>query len=148
MYAASGAGGVLASAGAARWPAPGRPVGAIWAAWAGAGLGAVALGLAPRLWMAVVFAGLTWSGVTYGNVLWFPLMQRLVPPGLLGRASSVDWMMSLSLAPLGTIAGGAAAELVGVRLALVLGGAVAAATGGVLLMPAVTEPDRRPAIES
>jgi len=143
MYAASGAGGVLTSLCVARRPAPRRRVAAIWAGWSGAGLAAVGLGLAPWLWLAVVFAGLTWSGVTYGNVLWFPLMQQEVPARLLGRASSVDWMLSLALAPAGTIAGGAVAALAGVRLALVLGGSVAAATGAVLLLPAVTEPDRR-----
>jgi MFS transporter, DHA3 family, tetracycline resistance protein len=138
LYSASGAGGALASVLAARWPAPRRPVTAIWAAWAGAGLAAVALGLAPRVWAAVVFAGLTWCGVTYGNILWFPLMQRNVPADMLGRASSVDWALSLALAPLGTIAAGAAAGLAGIRATLIAGGAVAAATGAVLLNPAVT----------
>jgi predicted MFS family arabinose efflux permease len=143
MYAASGAGGVLTSLYVARRPAPRRRVAAIWAGWSGAGLAAVGLGLAPWLWLAVVFAGLTWSGVTYGNVLWFPLMQEEVPANLLGRASAVDWMLSLALAPAGTIAGGAVAALAGVRLALVLGGSVAAAMGGVVLLPVVTEPGRR-----
>ena len=131
---AAGEGGALA----ARWPAPRRPVTASWAAWAGAGLAAVALGLAPRVWVAVVFAGLTWCGVTYGNILWFPFMQRNVPAGMLGRVSSVDWVLSLALAPLGTIAAGAAAGLAGVLATLIAGGAVAAATGAVLLNPAVT----------
>jgi hypothetical protein len=143
MYAASGAGGVAASLYAARRPAPRRRVGAIWAAWAGAGLAAVGLGLAPWLWLAVLFAGLTWCGVTYGNILWFPLMQAEVPPGLLGRASSVDWMLSLALAPAGTITGGVLAALAGARFALVLGGSMAAATGAVLLVPGVTDPDRQ-----
>ncbi|MGH3149699.1 MAG: MFS transporter [Streptosporangiaceae bacterium] len=138
LYSASGAGGALASVLAVRWPAPRRPVVAIWAAWAGAGLAAVLLGLAPRVWVAVVFAGLTWCGVTYGNIVWFPLMQRNVPADMLGRASSVDWALSLALAPLGTIAAGAAAGLAGVRATLIVGGAVAAATGAVLLNPAVT----------
>ncbi len=143
MYSASGAGGALASVAAARWPAPRRRIATIWAAWSGTGLAAVGLGLAPWLWLALVFAGLAWAGVTYGNVLWFPLMQREVPGDMLGRASSVDWMLSLALAPLGTIAGGAVAGLAGVRLALIIGGSIAAATGSVLLVPGVTEPDRR-----
>jgi hypothetical protein len=143
MYAASGVGGALASVGAARWPAPRRRVATIWAAWSGAGLAAVGLGLAPSLWVALAFAGLAWAGVTYGNVLWFPLMQQEVPGDILGRASSVDWMLSLALAPLGTIAGGAVAGLAGARLALIIGGSVAAATGSVLLIPGVTDPDRR-----
>jgi MFS family permease len=142
MYGASGAGGVLTSLYAARRPAPRRRVTTIWAAWAGAGVAAVGLGLAPWLWLATLFAGLAWAGVTYGNLLWFPLMQQEVPAGLLGRASAVDWMLSLALAPIGTVAGGALAAVAGVRLALVLGGSVAAAMGAVLLVPGVTDPDR------
>ena len=138
----SGVGGVLASACAARWP-PTRRVRAIWIAWAGAGLAAIALGLSPWLWLAIIFAGVVWFGATYGDVVWFPLMQREVPPDMLGRVSSVDWMTSLALAPLGTIAGGAVAAVVGVPLTLIIGGAMAAATGSVLLIPAVTDPDRR-----
>ncbi|MBO0822259.1 MAG: MFS transporter [Actinobacteria bacterium] len=145
MYSASGVGGALASLIAGRLPAPRRPVLAIWAAWAGAGLAAVVLGAAPWPWLAVIFAGLTWSGVTYGNVQWFPLIQREVPTELLGRVSSVDWMLSLGLTPVGAAMAGIAATLIGARLTLVIGGVAAAAAGGILLIPAVTEPDRRPA---
>lgn len=143
MFAASGVGGALASMYAARRPAPRRRVGTMWAAWAGAGAAAAALGLAPHLWVAIALAMATWFGVTYGNILWFPLMQQEVPPELLGRASSVDWMFSLALAPLGSAVGGVLATLFGVRPTLMLGGVIAAATGVVLLVPRVTEPDRR-----
>ncbi len=56
------------------------------------------------------------AGLMFGNVLWSPMMQELVPPELLGRASSVDWLMSLSLSPLGVIVGGAAAGVIGTRI--------------------------------
>ena len=46
-------------------------------------------------------------GSMYGNILWSPIMQELVPPELLGRASSVDWLVSLSLSPLGVLVSGA-----------------------------------------
>jgi hypothetical protein len=69
-------------------------------------------------------------------------MQAEVPPGLLGRVSSVGWTLSLALAPAGMIAAGVAATLAGVRFALVLGGSTAAARGAVLLVPGVTDPDR------
>lgn len=143
MFAASGVGGALASVYAARRPAPRRRVGAMWAAWAGAGAAVAALGLAPHLWVAIALAMATWFGVTYGNILWTPLMQQEVPPELLGRASSVDWMFSLALTPLGSVVGGVLATFLGVRPTLVIGGVIAAATGVVLLVPRVTEPDRR-----
>jgi hypothetical protein len=106
-------------------------------------LAVAGLGLAPWLWLGVGCAGLAWFGITYGNVVWLPLLQREVPGRLLGRVSAVDWVLSLALAPVGTIAGGALAGLAGVRLTLVVAGSTAAATGSVLLLPGVTGPDRR-----
>lgn len=101
------------------------------------------MGLVPWLWLATVFAGMTWGCSTYGNILWFPLLQQETPPDLLGRVSSVDWLFSLALSPLGPIAGAAVAAAIGVRLTLIAGGLVAAGTGTVLLIPGVTDPDRR-----
>jgi predicted MFS family arabinose efflux permease len=145
LLAAGGAGGTLASIIAGRQPRLRRRVTCIWLAWAGAGFAAAAMGIAPWLWLAAVFAGLTMAGITYGNVVWLPLLQQEVPPGLLSRVSSVDWLLSLGLAPLGTLAAGAAAGALGARVTLIAGGLAAAATGSVLLLPGVTEPDRREA---
>ncbi|HEY5361547.1 MAG TPA: MFS transporter [Streptosporangiaceae bacterium] len=143
MYAASGAGGALASLVAARRQPPVRRVATIWTAWTAAGLCGVVIGLSAWLWMSVLFAGLTWGLATYGNILWLPLIQQATPPELLGRVSSVDWMFSLALSPLGTIAGGAAAGAIGIRLTLIAGGALATAAGAVLLIPGVRDPDKQ-----
>jgi MFS transporter, DHA3 family, tetracycline resistance protein len=145
VYAASGCGGALASLFAARRPAPARKVAAIWAAWAGAGLSTLCVGLSPSIYLSAVFVGVTWALMSYGNIIWTPLLQRETPADMLGRVSSIDWLFSLALMPLGTIAGGAAVAAIGVRLTLISSGAIAAATGSVLLIPGVTSPDRREA---
>jgi DHA3 family tetracycline resistance protein-like MFS transporter len=144
LYAANGAGSALASLYVKRRGAPRRRLASIWAAWAGAGVAAALMGLSPWAWLATFFAGALWFGMTYGNVLWFPLLQEEVPPALLGRVSSVDWLLSLSLSPVGAVLGGAAVGVTGVRPAVILGGVLAAAAAGVLLIPGVREPDRRP----
>lgn len=142
MYAANGAGGVLASLYIKRWGAPRQKVGAILATWAGAGLAAVFVGLSPWPWLAILFTGIMWFSLTYGNVLWFPLMQERVPSELLGRVSSVDWLLSVALNPLGTIAGGILAGSAGIRLTIIVGGAMAAAvTGSVIAIPKVRNPE-------
>jgi hypothetical protein len=69
-------------------------------------------------------------------------MQELVPPELLGRASSVDWLMSLSLSPLGVIVGGAAAGVIGTRMTMVIGGGISACLIGILFVPGVRDPER------
>ena len=146
MYAANGTGGALASVFVRYRGAPRQRVVPILASWAGAGLAAVFLGLSSETWLAVLFAGIMWFSLTYGNVLWFPLLQEKVPAGLLGRVSSVDWMFSLALNPLGAIMGGISATVVGIPLTIVLGGAIAAAaTGGVVAIPGVRNPDMTPA---
>lgn len=146
IYATNGAGGALASLYVRRRGAPRKRIGAIWAALVGAGISTLFLGLSPSIWMAAFFAGTLWGGATYGNILWLAMLQEEVPAELLGRVASLDWMLSLALSPLGMIAGGAAAGAVGVRMTLILSGALAACTGGVILVPKVREPDRRRAV--
>src|SRR5262249_29767832 len=126
IYASNGAGGVLASLYVKRRGAPRRRIAAIWIALAGGALGCVFLGLSPSIWIAIIFAGVLWGGATYSNILWLAMIQEEVPTELLGRVASLDWMLSLALSPLGTIAGGVAASLVGIRMTLILGGAIAA----------------------
>jgi MFS family permease len=143
LYAACGGGGVLASLVATRRGTPPRRVTTMWATWAAAGTCVAFVGLSPWLWMSVLSAGVAWALVNYGNILWFPLIQQETPPELLGRVSSVDWLFSLAFSPLGMIGAGAAAAAIDVRLTLIAGGAIAAATGGVILIPGVTDPDKR-----
>jgi MFS family permease len=143
MYAASGSGGALASLFTASRPTPVRRVAAIWTAWAAAGVSTMCFGLSPLIWMSAVFAGITWGLVTYGNIIWTPLVQKETPSDILGRVSSVDWLFSLALIPLGTIIGGAVVAAIGTRLTLILSGAIAAVTGTVVLIPGVTDPDKR-----
>lgn len=85
---------------------------------------------------------MTYGLLMYGNVLWSPLMQELVPPALLGRASSVDWLVSLGLSPLGILVGGAAAGLIGTRTTMLIGACIAMLTCGVLFVPGVRDPER------
>jgi predicted MFS family arabinose efflux permease len=138
IYAANGAGGALASLYITRYGAPRKRIAAIWGALSGSGVGTVLLGISPSIWIAMIFAGLLWAAATYGNTLWLATIQETVPAELLGRVMSLDWLVSLALAPLGTLAGAG-----GVRTALVVGGTVAACCGIVVVMPSVREPDRR-----
>jgi hypothetical protein len=86
---------------------------------------------------------MTWGLATYGNIIWLSMIQQETPPILLGRISSIDWLFSLALGPLGAVVGGAAALAIGVRLTLMAGGAITAATGTVLLIPGMTDPDKQ-----
>jgi len=147
MVAASGAGAVLTSLIAALRPPPRRPVTSLWTAWIFAGILAAAVGLSPWLWLAVALSGLSWGMSSLGNIIWLSTMQARTPATLLGRVSSIDWLFSLALTPLGTIAAGAAVPVIGVRATAVIGGLIAAAVGAILLIPGVADP-ANPAAET
>jgi hypothetical protein len=142
--AAGGAGGLAAVLFVGRRGLPQRPVTAMWGGWAAAGLLAACLGLASDVWEAAPLFAIGAALLMYGNALWTPLMQRLVPRRLLGRASSVDWLVSIALSPLGIIAAGAVAAKIGTRDTIILGGVLASASGVCLLVPGVRDPDREP----
>lgn len=146
--AAGGAGGLVGVVVAGRQGLPRRPVSAIWAGWAVGTAIAACLGVAPTVWSAALLSAASFGLVQYGNALWFPLMQRLVPGRLLGRASSVDWLVSLALTPLGVVAAGAISAAVGVRATILGGGALGVASALVLLIPGVRDPDRQSAARS
>jgi MFS family permease len=142
VLAAGGLGGLVMTLLVARFGSPRLRITTMWCGWAVSGAGIIGLGVAPNVWFAgacmLVVSGL----LTFGNVLWYPMFQELVPPELLGRASSVDWMVSLALTPLGVLVGGAAAGVIGVRLTMVIGGTTALLLCAVLFVPGVRDPER------
>jgi MFS family permease len=143
VIASAGAGGVIASLVAARMGAPRHRVTVMWLGWGLAGAAVACLGLAPDAWVAGLLVAVAWALIMYGNVLWNPLMQERVPAELLGRASSVDWLVSFAGSPVGIVVAGVAAGSVGPRAVLLAGGCVAALMALVLMVPGVREPDQR-----
>lgn len=60
------------------------------------------------------------------NLIWTNMLQEYVPPHLLGRVSSVDYLGSYSLLPIGFAVGGWAIERFGPQPVFVIGGACTA----------------------
>jgi Transmembrane secretion effector len=141
-FAAAGAGGLLAAVVAGRLGSPRRRMSVIWAAWATAGVAVAGVGVAPDVIVVATCGAITFFGLTYGNLLWGALMQMAVPGPMLGRASSVDWLFSICLSPLGVVFAGALASSIGVRATVLVGAAVAAASCLVVFVPGVRDPDR------
>ena len=140
-FAAGGAGGLLAAAVAGRFGSPKRRMSVIWAAWALASVAVAGVGVAPDVAVVAVCAAVTFFGITYGNLLWAALMQAAVPAQMLGRASSVDWLFSISLSPLGLVFAGALAGSIGVRATVLLGAGLGALSCLVVFVPGVRDPD-------
>jgi predicted MFS family arabinose efflux permease len=141
-FAAAGVGGLVAAFVAGRFGSPRRRMSAIWAAWALSSFSLVGIGFAPNVFVVAACGAVTYFGLEYGNLLWGTLMQAAVPRNMLGRASSVDWLFSICLSPLGLVFAGGLAGTIGARDTVLLGAGLAAAACGVVFLPGVRDPDQ------
>jgi DHA3 family tetracycline resistance protein-like MFS transporter len=87
---------------------------------------------------------------TAGTVVWATVKQRHVPSSMLGRVSSLDWMISIGLLPISFALTAPVAGVFGVRATLIGAGLVGAAiTLAALFLPGMRaiegagEPSRR-----
>jgi len=144
IYAGSGIGGVLASLYGRRSASPARPLLVMWLALAVGSLSVCLLGGSPVVWVAVLCSATMWAGITYGNIVWFTLLQERVPSELLGRIMSLDLLSSIAMGPVAFFLGGLGAHRFGARTTLIAGGLVALACGVVAFVPRVLEPDPLP----
>lgn len=141
-FGAVGVGGLLAAVVAGRLGSPRRRMTMIWTAWGGASMALVGVGLAPDVAVVAVCGAITYFGLTYGNLLWRALMQSAVPARMLGRASSVDWLFSSCLSPLGVLFAGALSGSIGVRATVLVGAGLSALACLVVFVPGVRDPER------
>ena len=66
-----------------------------------------------ELWQALLVSFVTQALFQLGQVTWTTLLQTLVPRRLLGRVTSVDWMVSTGLVPVSFALTGPIAEAFG-----------------------------------
>lgn len=76
---------------------------------------------------------------TAGTIVWATAKQRHVPQQLLGRVSSLDWLISIGLLPLSFALTGPASAAIGVQATLIAAGAL----GGVITFIALLLPGMR-----
>jgi len=84
----------------------------------------VVIGFTHQLWVMVIalfVCGFLFSGA---QVLWGTLLQRRVPPALLGRVSSLDFFVSLALMPVSMAIAGPVGDAVGIAPAFLFAGLV------------------------
>jgi len=142
VLATSGLGGAIASLAVGWFGAPERRVSAMWAAWGLSGACVVGLALAANVVVAGLVALAVFGLLMYGNVLWGPLVQSTVPRNLLGRVSSLDYLFSLGLSPVGVLLAGVLATAIGIRTTILVGGVVAALSACVVVLPGMRDPER------
>lgn len=145
VFASGGLAGVVASLVVAKVGSPRRFVTVLWVSYAVGGVAMAAMALAPNVWAVAVINAVEVGTLIYGDVLYFSMLQRLVPREFLGRVSSLVFLMAFSLGPLGIMVAGIVATGIGVRASLMVGGLVSAALcAGVIVVPGARDPERRP----
>jgi MFS family permease len=149
VFAAGGATGVVASLIVARMGTPRRQVSVLWLAYAASGAAIAAIAFAPNVLVTALFTAAEVGLMLYGDVLWFAMMQRLVPLEVLGRVSSLVYLFAFSLGPLGILFGGVAATTLGVRHAILYCGLISGFIClAVLFVPGVLDPERVPNLDT
>lgn len=140
LLAIAGVGGAAASLATASFPLPRRYLTVMMVGWGAGSLPLAAVGVMDSFW--ALAAALFIFGATggMGMVIWGTLLQRRVPPHLLGRVSSLDFFVSLALMPVSMALAGPAAEVLPIWLIFLVAGTVcpvmAAVAMAVARMPA------------
>ncbi len=114
-FAVSGFAGAFGALVASNLMVPVRRIRTMWTYWAIALVATFVIGVATQYWQILTVLTITSPMMLLGNVIWESMMQTEVPRELLGRASSVDWFVSLGLTPIGLVVAGQLARVVGVR---------------------------------
>jgi hypothetical protein len=84
-----------------------------------------------------------------GTIVWSTVKQRHVPAALLGRVSSLDWLISISLLPVSFALTGPAAAAVGARATLAIAGVAGAVlTLGALFLPGMRDVEDAAAVSA
>ncbi|SHL01227.1 Predicted arabinose efflux permease, MFS family [Pseudonocardia thermophila] len=103
-------------------------------AWGVGSLPMAVIGFTDQLWVMVVAMFAVGVAGAVAMVIWGTLLQRRVPPHLLGRVSSLDFFVSLALMPVSMAAAGPVGEALGLPLTFVIAGVVPVALAVVALV--------------
>jgi DHA3 family tetracycline resistance protein-like MFS transporter len=139
VFAAGGVGAIGAALFMGQRGHPRRDVTVMYATWTLATLAVAGYGLATSSWQLMIACLMFNALETAGTIVWATIKQRHVPTSLLGRVSSLDWLISIGLLPLSFALTAPAAAVVGVRATLV----GAAAIGAVVTLAALFLPGMR-----
>jgi hypothetical protein len=100
-------------------------------------------GLARDIWQAVVASFMMQALFTTGIITWNTTMHRLVPRDILGRVSSLDWMVSTSLIPVSLALTGPLSLVIGADTLLIYAGIFGSvALVAFMFIPGIRDPEK------
>jgi hypothetical protein len=136
VFAAGGIGSVGCAVVMGQRGLPRRDITFMYVAWTLATIAVAGYGLASAVWQ-LMLASLAFNALeTAGTIVWATAKQRHVPAALLGRVSSLDWLISIGLLPVSFALTGPVSAAIGAQTTLVAAGLVGGAvTFTALLLP-------------
>jgi DHA3 family tetracycline resistance protein-like MFS transporter len=142
VFAAGGLGSLLCAIFIGQRGLPRRALTFMYICWTLATLAVAGYGLSSQLW-GLMLASVAFNTLeTAGTIAWATTKQRLVPTELLGRVSSLDWLISIGLLPVSFAITGPVSAALGLRTTLIGAGILGAVvTFAVLLVPGVRQMD-------
>jgi len=144
IFAAGGVGAILMAITIGQLGQPKLRVTAMFASWSIGVLLIAGYGLMTALWQALVLSAIGAALFELGQMIWTTLLQQLVPRELLGRVSSLDWLVSVGLVPISFALTGPVAGAIGAVWTMVAAGTLGAVLMSALLFaPGVRDPERR-----
>ena len=102
--------------------------------WGVACLPFLVIGVSTQVWVVVACAFVMGALFSAPMVIWGTLLQRRVPPELLGRVASLDFFVSVSLMPVSMALAGPVAELIGLTATFAVAGVVPIAAAAVAIV--------------
>ena len=122
--AAFGIGGAIGSLLVASLRLPRRYLTIMNLLWGAGCVPLVVVGFTSSLGLMIVALFVVGFAFSAATVIWGTLLQRRVPPELLGRVSSLDFFVSLALMPVSMAVAGSVGEVIGLPLTFFIAGAV------------------------
>jgi DHA3 family tetracycline resistance protein-like MFS transporter len=142
IRAAGGVGALLAALTIGRARHAGPLFNAMFAAWALQCIALAGYALVAGAWVFAAISMVSGALGAVGNVIWGTLMKTHVPNRLLGRVSSLDWLVSIGLVPLSFAITGPIAAAAGANATLIGAGLIAGATMLVFIaLPGTRSPE-------
>ncbi|MEJ3653931.1 MFS transporter [Actinomycetes bacterium KLBMP 9759] len=124
VLSAFGIGGAIGSLVVSSLRMPRRYLTVMLMLWGAGALPLAVIGLTGQLWLMGTVSFVVGFTGSAAMVIWGTLLQRRVPPNLIGRVSSLDFFVSLALMPVSMAVAGPVGEWIGVPTTFVLAGAI------------------------
>jgi MFS family permease len=144
VFAAGGLASMATALGVGKLGLPRRGITYMLVAWTLATLAVAGYGAATSIWQLMLASAAFNALETAGTIVWATTKQRHVPSQLLGRVSSLDWLISVGLLPLSFALTGPVSGAIGARATLVGAGLLGAiVTIAALYVPGMRALDDR-----